>query len=91
VECGPDLTAGEISDQVLNTINFSKSMKYNPFHISEAKGHLEAVNTIIANTKATEKSRGRFLIKGRRLYYTAMIATSGMKRREKKNFTTCVI
>lgn len=52
VECGKMLVNGGYRIKVLNTINFKKSMHYNPFHyIRSEKDILKLVNTIIANTK----------------------------------------
>ena len=48
--------------KVLNTINFSKSMRYNPFaYIHSEKDILKLVTTLIANTKGEGKIRGGFL------------------------------
>ena len=57
--------------KVLNTINFKKSMRYNPFHyIRSEKDILKLVNTIIANTKGDgEKSGEDFWVKAERLLY----------------------
>ena len=51
--------------KILNTINFSKSMKYNPFvYIHSEKDVLKLVNTLIANTKGEgEKSAEDFWVK----------------------------
>ena len=61
--------------KILNTINFSKSMKYNPFvYIHSEKDVLKLVNTLIANTKGEgEKSAEDFWVKSERLFYTALI------------------
>ncbi len=58
--------------KILNTINFSKSMKYNPFvYIHSEKDVLKLVNTLIANTKGEgEKSAEDFWVKSERLFYT---------------------
>ena len=62
--------------KVLNTINFSKSLHYNPFaYIRSEKDILKLVTTIIANTKGEgEKSTEDFWIKAEKLLYTALIA-----------------
>ena len=62
--------------KVLNTINFSKSLHYNPFaYIRSEKDILKLVTTIIANTKGEgEKSTEDFWIKTEKLLYTALIA-----------------
>ena len=60
---------------MLNTINFSKSMKYNPFrYLHSEKDVLKLVNTLICNTKGEgEKSAEDFWVKSERLFYTALI------------------
>ena len=62
--------------KVLNTINFSKSLHYNPFaYIRFEKDILKLVTTIIANTKGEgEKSSEDFWVKAEKLLYTALIA-----------------
>ena len=62
--------------KVLNTINFSKSLHYNPFaYIRSEKDILKLVTTIIANTKGEgEKSSEDFWVKAEKLLYTALIA-----------------
>lgn len=62
--------------KVLNTINFSKSLHYNPFaYIRSEKDILKLMTTIIANTKGEgEKSTEDFWIKAEKLLYTALIA-----------------
>ena len=59
----------------LNTINFRKSMHYNPFsYIRSEKDILKLVNTIIVNTKGDgDKSGEDFWVKAEKLYYTALI------------------
>ena len=61
--------------KVLNTINFKKSMHYNPFaYLRSEKDILKLVQTIMANTKGEgEKSTEDFWTKAERLYYTALI------------------
>ena len=63
IECGKLLQRGGYKIKVLNTINFKKSMRYNPFvYIRSEKDILKLVNTIIANTKGDgEKIRRGFL------------------------------
>lgn len=76
---------------MLNTINFKKSMKYNPFaYIRSEKDILKLVNTIIANTKGDgEKSGEDFWVKAERLYYCALIGYIWYEApEEEKNFTT---
>ncbi|EHY0679198.1 type IV secretory system conjugative DNA transfer family protein [Listeria monocytogenes] len=75
VECGRLLEKANYRIKVLNTINFKKSMHYNPFaYIRSEKDILKLVNTIIANTKGEgEKSGEDFWVKAERLYYNALI------------------
>ncbi|MCE4768646.1 type IV secretory system conjugative DNA transfer family protein [Clostridioides difficile] len=77
--------------KVLNTINFKKSMKYNPFaYLRSEKDILKLVNTIIANTKGDgEKSGEDFWVKSERLFYCALIGYIHYEApEEEKNFTT---
>ncbi len=62
--------------KILNTINFAKSMHYNPFaYIRSEKDILKLVNTIIVNTKGEGQQSGEdFWVKAEKLYYTALIA-----------------
>ena len=62
--------------KVLNTINFSKSLHYNPFaYIRSEKDILKLVTTIIVNTKGEgEKASEDFWVKAEKLLYTALIA-----------------
>ena len=86
IECGKLLQRGGYKIKVLNTINFKKSMKYNPFaYLRSEKDILKLVNTIIANTKGDgEKSGEDFWVKSERLFYYALIGYIGMKPREEK-------
>ena len=91
IECGKMLVRHGYKVKVLNTINFSKSMHYNPFHyIHSEKDILKLVNTIIANTKGDgEKSGEDFWVKAEKLYYTALIGYIWYEAPEdEKNFTT---
>ena len=91
VECGKLLKHGGYRIKVLNTINFKKSMKYNPFaYIRSEKDILKLVNTIIANTKGDgEKSGEDFWVKAERLFYCALIGYIWYEApEEEKNFTT---
>ena len=91
IECGKLLQRGGYRIKVLNTINFKKSMKYNPFaYLRSEKDILKLVNTIIANTKGDgEKSGEDFWVKAERLYYTALIGYIWYEAPEdEKNFTT---
>ena len=77
--------------KVLNTINFKKSMRYNPFHyIRSEKDILKLVNTIIANTKGDgEKSGEDFWVKAERLLYCALIGYIWYEApEEEQNFST---
>lgn len=75
VECGKMLEKNGYDIKVLNTINFKKSMHYNPFaYLRSEKDILKLVQTIMANTKGEgEKSTEDFWCKAERLYYTALI------------------
>ena len=91
VECGKMLVNGGYRIKVLNTINFKKSMHYNPFHyIRREKDILKLVNTIIANTKGEgEKSTEDFWIKAERLLYSALIGYIWYEApEEEQNFST---
>lgn len=91
IECGKLLQRGGYQIKVLNTINFKKSMKYNPFaYLRSEKDILKLVNTIIANTKGDgEKSGEDFWVKAEKLYYTALIGYIWYEAPdEEKNFTT---
>ena len=58
VECGKLLQRSGYRIKVLNTINFKKSMRYNPFaYIRSEKDILKLVNTLIANTKGARPDR----------------------------------
>ena len=76
VECGKMLKKGGYKIKVLNTINFAKSMHYNPFaYLRSEKDILKLVNTIIVNTKGEGQQSGEdFWVKAEKLYYTALIA-----------------
>ena len=91
VECGKLLQRGGYRIKVLNTINFKKSMKYNPFaYLRSEKDILKLVNTLIANTKGDgEKAGEDFWIKSERLFYCALIGYIWYEApEEEKNFTT---
>lgn len=90
-ECGKMLYDNGYEIKVLNTINFKKSMKYNPFaYIKSEKDILKLVQTIIANTKGEgEKAGEDFWVKAEKLYYTALIAYIYYEAPvEEQNFTT---
>lgn len=91
VECGKMLVDAGYRLKVLNTINFKKSMHYNPFHyIRSEKDILKLVNTIIANTKGEgEKATEDFWVKAERLLYTALIGYIWYEAPEyEQNFST---
>lgn len=79
--------------KILNTINFKKSMHYNPFaYLKKEKDILKLVNTIILNTKGEgEKAAEDFWVKAERLLYTALIAYIFYESpEEEKNFNTLI-
>ena len=91
LECGKMLEDNGYEIKILNTINFKKSMKYNPFaYIRSEKDILKLVQTIIANTKGEgEKSGEDFWVKAEKLYYTALIGYIFYEApQEEKNFKT---
>lgn len=91
IECGKLLAKGGYRIKILNTINFRKSMHYNPFtYLRSEKDILKLVNTIIVNTKGEgEKSSEDFWGKAEKLYYTALIGYIYYEApEEEKNFTT---
>ena len=90
-EVGQLLIRSSYRVKVLNTINFSKSMKYNPFrYLHSEKDVLKLVNTLICNTKGEgEKSAEDFWVKSERLFYTALIGYIWQEAPEEEmNFTT---
>ena len=91
IECGKMLEDNGYEIKVLNTINFKKSMKYNPFaYLRSEKDILKLVQTIIANTKGEgEKAGEDSWVKAEKLYYTALIGYIFYEApREEKNFAT---
>ena len=91
IETGKMLVDGGYKIKVLNTINFNKSMHYNPFqYIRNERDILKLVNTIIANTKGEgDKSGEDFWVKAERLYYCALIGFIWYEApEEEKNFST---
>ncbi len=91
VECGKMLIHGGYELKILNTINFKKSMHYNPFkYINSEKDILKLVNTIIANTKGEgEKSSEDFWVKAERLLYCALVGYIYYEApEEEQNFST---
>lgn len=91
LECGKMLKRNGYEIKILNTINFKKSMRYNPFaYLKSEKDILKLVQTIIANTKGEgEKSTEDFWVKAEKLYYTALIGYIWYEApKEEQNFTT---
>ncbi|WP_418658403.1 VirD4-like conjugal transfer protein, CD1115 family [Clostridioides difficile] len=91
LECGKMLYENGYDIKILNTINFKKSMKYNPFaYLRSEKDILKLVQTIIANTKGDgEKAGEDFWVKAEKLYYTALIGYIYYEApEEEKNFKT---
>ena len=91
LECGKMLERNGYEIKILNTINFKKSMRYNPFaYLKSEKDILKLVQTIIANTKGEgEKSTEDFWVKAEKLYYTALIGYIFYEApKEEQNFTT---
>lgn len=91
IETGKLLQRNGYQIKVLNTINFKKSMHYNPFsYLHSEKDILKLVSTIMANTKGEgEKSSEDFWTKAERLFYTALIGYLYYEApEEEKNFTT---
>ena len=91
LECGKMLYENGYDIKILNTINFKKTMKYNPFaYLRSEKDILKLVQTIIANTKGDgEKAGEDFWVKAEKLYYTALIGYIYYEApEEEKNFKT---
>ena len=91
IECGKMLEKNGYEIKVLNTINFKKSMHYNPFaYLRSEKDILKLVQTIIANTKGEgEKAGEDFWVKAEKLYYTALIGYLYYEAPiEEQNFST---
>lgn len=93
LEVGKALKEGGYAIKVLNTINFKKSMHYNPLaYIRSEKDILKLVNTIIANTKGEGSQSGEdFWVKAERLYYSALIGYIWYEAPEsEKNLNTLI-
>ena len=93
IETGKALLDGGYRIKVLNTINFAKSMHYNPLaYIRSEKDILKLVNTIIANTKGEGNQSGEdFWVKAERLYYCALIGYIWYEAPEKEqNLNTLI-
>lgn len=92
VECGKLLLRKGYQIKILNTINFKKSMHYNPFaYIRSEKDILKLVTTLIANTKGDGKSGDDFWVKAETLLYTALIGYIHYEASEaEQNFSTLI-
>ncbi len=92
VECGKLLQREGYKIKILNTINFKKSMHYNPFaYIKNEKDILKLVTTLIANTKGEGKAGDDFWVKAETLLYTALIGYIYFEAPEhEQNFSTLI-
>ena len=92
VECGNLLRRRGYRIKILNTINFKKSMHYNPFaYIHSEKDILKLVTALIANTKGNGKSGDDFWEKAETLFYTALIGYIHYEApAEEQNFATLI-
>ena len=90
LSCGRALLKNGYQIRVLNTINFRKSMKYNPFaYIHSEKDILKLVTALIANTKGEGKAGDEFWTKAETLLYTALIGYIHYEApEEEQNFNT---
>ena len=91
-ECGKMLLHYGYQIKVLNTINFTKSMHYNPFaYIHSEKDILKLVTALIANTKGEGKAGDDFWVKAETLLYTALIGYIHYEAPvEEQNFSTLI-
>lgn len=92
IECGKLLQKGRYRIKVFNTINFKKSMHYNPFaYIHSEKDILKLVTTLITNTKGEGKGGDDFWVKAETLLYTALIGYIHYEAvEEEQNFSTLI-
>ena len=92
VECGKMLLREGYNIKILNTINFKKSMHYNPFaYVKSEKDILKLVTTLIANTKGEGKAGDDFWVKAETLLYTALIGYIHFEAPEhEQNFSTLI-
>ena len=92
VECGMALKQNGYRIKVLNTINFKKSMRYNPFvYIHSEKDILKLVTCLIANTTGNAKGGDDFWVKAETLLYTALIGYIHYEApEEERTFNTLV-
>ena len=89
-ECGNALVKNGYKVKIFNTINFKKSMRYNPFaYIHGETDILKLVTTLIANTKGEGKGGDEFWEKAEKLLYTALIGYIYYEApEEEQNFST---
>ena len=92
VECGRLMLRSGYKVKIFNTINFKKSMHYNPFaYLHSEKDILKLVTTLIANTKGDGKSGDDFWQKAETLLYTALIGYIHYEApEEEQNFATLI-
>ena len=91
-ECGKMLLHFGYRVKILNTINFKKSMHYNPFaYLHSEKDILKLVTALIANTKGEGKAGDDFWVKAETLLYTALIGYIHYEAPvEEQNFSTLI-
>ena len=92
IECGHALLKHGYNIKIFNTINFKKSMHYNPFaYIHSEKDILKLVTTLIANTKGDGKAGDEFWTKAETLLYCALIGYIHYEAPvEEQNFSTLI-
>ena len=92
LECGKALLRYKYRIKIFNTINFRKSMHYNPFaYIHSEKEILKLVTTLITNTKGEGKAGDDFWVKAETLLYTALIGYIHYEApEEEQNFNTLI-
>ena len=92
IECGNTLLKHNYNIKIFNTINFKKSMHYNPFaYIHSEKDILKLVTTLIANTKGDGKAGDEFWTKAETLLYCALIGYIHYEAPvEEQNFSTLI-
>ena len=92
IDCGKALTRNGYRIKIFNTINFRKSMHYNPFsYIHGEKDILKLTTTLIANTKGDGKSGDEFWTKAETLLYCALIGYIHYEApAEEQNFATLI-
>ncbi len=92
IECGNALLHHNYNIKIFNTINFKKSMHYNPFaYIHSEKDILKMVTALIANTKGDGKAGDEFWMKAETLLYCALIGYIHYEAPvEEQNFSTLI-